>query len=291
MTSIVLVHIGDRWPSHIKICINQIIKFFEGDIYVVSNIPHKIQDCPLNIRYVNSSELRCDSIIEFEKANFFKEYGLNNFWSYAFERLLLLGSLLLKHNIEKVVHIENDVLLYHDPNHVNFRKFFSDRVAFNPLGPNVCTASYVYIDTPRAMTIINDLLINLIKKGKEELLRMLPGNSMINEMILLSHLQSSKDIDYLPINMEGMFSDNYGDFNMIFDPASWGQYLGGTPHGHPPGTLFDHHWIGKVMKNKNFKVRWIIDEKGRKIPLLYYMNKEHKFANLHIHTKNLFKYC
>lgn len=291
MISIVLVHIGNQWPSHMLYCVNQIRKFFDGDLYIISNLESPIPDNPSDITYVNCHELLCDRIEEFRSINFLKDYGLDNFWSHAFERLLLIEALLVTYRLERVVHIENDVLIYHDPSTLPFKDYFSNRVAFNPLGQNFSTASYVYIDNPKAMGMVNGLLINHIKNGKDKLLQMFPNESMVNEMMLLSILQRSKSIDYFPINVEGVYSDNYGNFNMIFDPASWGQYIGGTPGGHNSGILFDHHWIGHGMKDKNFEIKWVVDGKGRRKPLLSYNNNEYPFATLHIHSKKLLEYC
>lgn len=290
MKTMVLCHIGNTWPDHINTCLNHTRKWFGGEIYIIVN--------KVNINRVNSTAFKIEAeslsspfLDEFNRIDFFAAYGLGGFWRYAFERLLLLEAFMTKKNLEEVIHIENDVLIYYDSSTINFRHWYKDRVAFNPLGDNYCTAAHIYVDNYKSLSIVNGLLISLIKLGIDKLSGMFPGISPINEMMLLSVLLKQKQISYLPINVIGNYSDNLNDYNMIFDPASWGQYIGGTPQGHSSGILFDHHWIGLDMKGRSFEIRWEMDERGRKIPLLWYNNRKCKFANLHIHNKKLSQYC
>jgi hypothetical protein len=288
--AMVLCHIGNTWPDHINTCINHTRQWFGGKIYIIVNRAN-INCINNTVDIVEIESLYSTFLDEFNKIDFFSAYGLGGFWRYAFERLLLLEALMAKKNLEEVIHIENDVLIYYDPLTINFRCWYKNRVAFNPLGDNYCTAAHIYVDNHKSLSIINGLLINLIRLGTSKLAGMFPGISPINEMMLLSILLKQKQISYLPINVIGNYSDNLDDFNMVFDPASWGQYIGGTPQGHESGILFDHHWIGLDMKNRSIEIKWKRDEKERKFPLLCYNNREYKFANLHIHNKKLFQYC
>jgi hypothetical protein len=113
---------------------------------------------------------------------------------------------------------------------------------------------------------------------------------MINEMSLLyiySLHFNEKYLDFFPILPVGKYSKNLEVFNSIFDPASYGQFVGGTPKaagGALPGFLDNNHFIGNEMiKNRDkYAVIWDDD-----IPYLKYVNTLYRINNLHIHSKLL----
>ena len=115
---------------------------------------------------------------------------------------------------------------------------------------------------------------------------------MVNEMTLMRAY--SKDfpdqLEFLPILPFGEFSKYYGEFNSIFDPASWGQYIGGNIQEKQPGLKPDDHYIGQLLrKNLDYTIIWKQNGLG-KIPYFRYDDKEVKINNLHIHSKELYKY-
>jgi len=117
---------------------------------------------------------------------------------------------------------------------------------------------------------------------------------MVHEMSLMKMYELERGIEqlsYLPILPFGAQSDNYEKFNSVFDPASWGQYVGGTTNG-VPGAKPSDHYIGRVLiDNPDYDVVWKKDDEGRNIPYFTYNDNyndhEIKINNLHIHSKNL----
>jgi len=93
----------------------------------------------------------------------------------------------------------------------------------------------------------------------------------------------SSHIDYLPILPAGVaseaYSKHYEQFQAVFDPSSYGQYLGGT-QSEPPGWFGVHHEIGRLLGEQRLDVVWehrrpfvVVD--GQRVPIV----------NLHIHSK------
>ncbi len=112
---------------------------------------------------------------------------------------------------------------------------------------------------------------------------------MVNEMSLIKFYGVEKGDEYvsdLPILPFGEHCKHFIYFNSIFDPATWGQLVGGT-RVEVPGHKPQDHYIGVLLKdNPNWFVEWKI-ENELKIP---YFNKDgelFKINNLHIHSKNL----
>ena len=118
------------------------------------------------------------------------------------------------------------------------------------------------------------------------------GIDMINEMGLL-HIYQLKNEDLmrnlpiLPYEKENIFlSENFKYFNSIFDPATYGQFLDGTPTNQGISIKTDSY-IGDLMKTNNdinIKFETI---NSLKIPYLYLDNQYIKINNLHIHSKRL----
>jgi len=64
--------------------------------------------------------------------------------------------------------------------------------------------------------------------------------------------------------------------NIIFDPITYGQFLGGTNNGHPPGFIDKDHIVGKILDPESIK---------------FHENKPTvngvELVNLHVHGKCL----
>ena len=89
----------------------------------------------------------------------------------------------------------------------------------------------------------------------------------------------------LPSLPFGEQSQNFGQFNMLFDPASYGQFLGGTNNGHPQGYTEPAHFIGSQIISKQIEV--VFDKK----PFVIYEGKQVPLYNLHLHNKQVIEKC
>jgi hypothetical protein len=85
-------------------------------------------------------------------------------------------------------------------------------------------------------------------------------------------------------------SNNLQAIECLFDPAFWGQYAGGTPHGDGPGFSASHHWIGHDLHSGRYSIEWSRDGEGRRVPEV--VSDGHAPArwplfNLHVHSKKI----
>jgi hypothetical protein len=74
-------------------------------------------------------------------------------------------------------------------------------------------------------------------------------------------------------------SNHYNEFNFLFDPASYGQFLGGTNNGHKKGYFEPSHYIGRMISTEKIEVIY------KKQPFVLYKNEKYPIYNLHIHNK------
>ena len=226
----------------------------------------------------------------FNQISFLNKYGLGNFWSVTLQRLFILEQYMLENNKFNIFHIENDVLIYENPEIFvdNFKKIYRDKLIINPLTNHLSTAAYIFIPSYKSIKRVNDKLIEYLSLGEQKLIE-LTGEEMINEMVLLKLIERTTDfIDYLPAFPSDKVDYNfyYEVFGYYFDPASWGQFLDGTPN-HPPGFVDKRHYIGQEIMKNGYKIDLI---KGRPYIIDDKYKMKYKLANLHIHSKNLHKF-
>lgn len=272
--NLIYIHIGNEFPNYYYDSIKQSQKFYFGDIYsIVGNQAEELLS-------------RNENNKKFNQISFLNKYGLGNFWSVTFQRLFVLEQIILENDFTDIVHIENDIMIYENP--LNFLEQFkevsnNEKILINPLINNHSTAAYIFIPNYKAIKNVNDRMVELLSLGESKL-QELTNTTMINEMVLLNLVSKTTNyIDFLP----SLPTDEHFDkFGICFDPASYGQYLGGTPNGFAPGFTDLRHYVGeKIFKNE---VKPIFENHK---PYFVYNDKEYKLANLHVHCKNLNKFA
>ena len=82
------------------------------------------------------------------------------------------------------------------------------------------------------------------------------------------------------------FNKLFFDFNMIFDAAAIGQYLGGVDPRNQSGDTRGFVNETCVIKYNKYKFEWI-KINDLYVPHIIINNNKYKICNLHIHSKNL----
>jgi hypothetical protein len=238
------------------------------------------------IQLIPYEDLEKDELVqEFRKISWYKSWGIPNtkypsppdFVQGTTERLYAINAYLSKYNYEDIFHSENDVLSYIPIKDIyNICKKNFSKLSITKMGDQDHTFSFVYIPTPK--TIYDFCIYNLekMKLGSDKL-RQIYGMDMVHEMSISKiYEEETNNLDFFPI----LTTDpTFSYFNSLFDPASYGQYLGGpNNHGLGPGYAGSHHIVGREIIN------------GRHIPYLTnsgpYVNNV-KLNTLHIHSKQL----
>jgi hypothetical protein len=92
----------------------------------------------------------------------------------------------------------------------------------------------------------------------------------------------------LPVLPFGEFSNNFEKFNSVFDPSSYGQHIDGTPDNNTPGWVAPknlHRAIDPYLYSKEINIVF-----ENKLPYIEYNDKLIKLNNLHIHSKQTYKF-
>ena len=259
-----LFHKGENLPEYIIDCIEQInTQDKNADIYFCSNVYSKI---PYKHNFVTFEEL------ELPNFNYFKN-DPNPLWYTSLLRIFAINAFAQKYG-DDFIHFDNDVMLYGDFSII--KKYFDKKNYITPHKDTEFAFGFSYINNKNEFQQLTDNIYEMMKKGEDEV-RRLTGDQ-IHEMRLLGYCNNGL-IQSLPIHPK------LGNINnIIFDPSSWGQYVGGTHNGHPPGFIDNEQIAGKIFLEDKPKVRF--DKKNNKM-YVKYNDKHYQLFNLHIHSKKL----
>ena len=263
---------GGKVPEYTEICLRQARKTNpDEDIRFICKDDQAIFK-ELNIKWVPQDSIDSELLREFNQVCWFKNHGTPNtsypspelFWHRTAERIYYLQAYINEHDLKNVFHFENDVLIYYGLDLVPA----SDTMMVLPMSINKATFAFAYI--PNRQTI-NSLCCYfnwlLSRYGEEALSRHLRDH--VSEMSLLHIALQEELVKPLPILPY--------DSDVVFDPASYGQFLSGTNNGHGAGFVDKEHFIGREIEKNHLNITFY----GK--PFV----NDAKIFNLHIHSKNL----
>jgi hypothetical protein len=201
----------------------------------------------------------------------------DGFWHYCSLRFYLLHSYMLKTNTKDVIHLENDCMMYINVNELD-GKFNQNKVYATFDNPRRVVPGIMYIPSHEA-------LLSILQNYH-------PG---LNDMANLGRMRGDL-IEALPIlpiqdNLKHMYNKLFGEFECIFDAAAMGQYVGGLDKLF--GTHDTRGYISNdcVVKYNLYKFVWIQNDQKLNVPhLVYDDNVSVPIVNLHIHSKELFRF-
>jgi hypothetical protein len=200
----------------------------------------------------------------------------NGFWELTSYRFVALYQYMKQHNINNIIHIENDVLIYKNIDTINFHNM--NKLLLTMDSKNRCIPGLMFIPT-------NEVLkkcLNLF-------------NTSLNDMQNFSncYYMLSDCIDTLPIFLEDnkndvtkMITKNFKYYDSIFDAAAIGQYLGGIDPRNKSGDTRGFINETCVIDYSKYTFIWKT-ENDKKFPYIVVNNNEYPIVNLHIHCKDL----
>lgn len=297
MPNSILVHIGctsgpfittSRPPEWMECLVRQYFTFNDGNLYILTdreNMPYLPQHD--KVVPVALEDYYSDKIDRFHAAY---KHAVQDYWTAVFARFIYLENFLKAHGLQHIYHFDNDVLLYFnlEEHHDTFQHLCSG-IAITPENSKQTSGGFMYIDSYEALAHLTDFFIEELEQHGESGLHEKYDMGIVTEMGLITEYEREyKDrILYLPVSPFGEGSSNFDEFGSIFDPISWGQFIDGTPHGHPQPVRFPHTYIGRMLEaNLDYTVVWKTEE-GLRYPYFNYNGNLVKINNLHMHSKNL----
>lgn len=230
-----------------------------------------------------------DSVCNFEE---FKEtiqildtlwprYRYDTFWFVTFIRSIIIGIFIEKYKLKNTIHVEADNLIFAKDIQNIFNIFKQGDFGYSNEAPFASALALMAFNDEKSGHNFSKHHIALLKKG-EHVLNSFVGHfcGHVTDMAFIDLIyRAKKNYKMLPCLPYGPFSENFEKTKIVFDPFSYGAYLGGTNQGAPSGYTEYRHYVGKEIIENNIKV--LFD----KIPYIIYNEKEVPIFNLHIHNK------
>lgn len=281
----VLVNIGQN-PQYVKFTINSILSVDkDSEIYYLTDTKTQFK----HIKVLNLNEYENEIIQNLKMMELYKNsnYESNPLWINSLLRVFYLNSFFQRSSIDQLVHIDNDVLIYKPFKEIE-SCFDINKLNITQLSISQLIFSYSYFSNKKILQSIEDFIFNHIKKNLQNFKEL---NYRPNEMDLLGrYFFENKNkvniLNSLPYNLSK-------ESNYVFDPASYGQFIGGT-HQKPRRfyrlRYFSHHHIvGSEISSKRVKPKYNLGKPELKFKIGNLQGVS-DIVNLHIHSKELNKY-
>lgn len=261
-------------PAYTEISLKQARKFNPDTPihFICKNKPDYFDR--YNIQWVPQESVGGEILNQFNDICWFNRHGTPNtshpspegFWHKTCERIFYLYE-YIKNIDDKVCHFENDVLIYDSLNNIDD---LFDGIRICPMSQTQSTFAIALIKSNDYLKNLCQFFITCLALGENQLYQYVQDH--ISEMSLLTLALNHNVVRSLPIFP-------FHDYNYVFDPGSYGQFLGGTNNFHGPGFIDEKHFIGQQLK-KHLNVTFNEYPKA----------STKKLFNLHVHSKNLEKF-
>ncbi len=273
-------------------------KNYKTELINYSDISDKIQ---LNM-------IDCDELddMNYNNTSRMDKKFRNGFWHLCKLRLVYLYAYMNKYNLNNIIHIENDVLIYTDlytmintlVENINTKLGKRDKIKKFPnklLLPFDCkTRAIISIMFIPTIEILHNILVKTL-------------NTQLNDMEIIPSLFNENEtyrrmigllpiapVDFLKLlnggnNFLNRKCEYETDYNDIYDAAAIGQYLGGVDPRNISGDTRGFINETCIVKYNLLKFKWF-KYGGLYKPWMIYNSRLFTINNLHIHCKNLKKY-
>jgi hypothetical protein len=297
---LILTHIGQVLPGYLNDFFLQFRKFNgEYDVMVLTNqinCSHEIFS-KYGIKTYPIENLVSDRMNHFirlfghgsyESIHKNIIYGGSDYWCVTAIRLFFIYEYVLKNNISNFFHFENDIMIYEDLknilNIIKTNSLYTNQIAMTRGTSNKIMSGFMFISDVESL---NHLLSEIIFYLETKLDLFSFGIDHINEMALI-HIYQIKNpnrLINLPILPNNNLTKDFELYQSVFDPATYGQFLDGTP-GSPGISIIPDSIIGSEFGNSTIPILFEVVD-GLKIPFVIYNDAKFKINSLHIHSKRL----
>lgn len=231
-----------------------------------------------DIEFIQKNDLNNEFIEEVSNLNYFRNES-NLLWESSFLRIFYLYELANKLGIDNFIHFDCDVLTYKPFKSIK-NLFVEGKLNITPVNEIFLNFSYSYINNIENFKKICTCLIEIVNNSTHYEKKYYAGRRL-NEMIMLN-IAYIKNPDLF--NLLKILPENDSEF--IFDPGSYGQYLGGVDkHFFSKKNITDDHYVGRNIIKYGYDIKF-----NEGLPVVIANEKEFKLVNLHIHKKNLRKF-
>ena len=278
----ILVNFGEI-PNHLKFCIKNIEKVDKNsNIILATDKSTSIED----IQNINLEEIDTPYLNEIDESiknlNYFDNEE-NILWEASLKRIFAILDVALMLDIDNFVHFDNDVLIYKSFNELQ-NEFSKEKINITQVSNIFLNFSYSYFPKILLLKNLADKVFEIFSNVEFYEKKYYEGNRL-NEMVILNIVYKLEPTLFNILN-----SLPNKKSSILFDPASYGQYLSGFHNKRKSRKkrlkeMSTNQYLGEDMYINKYK-----PEFKKTGPIVRYENKTYEVANLHIHNKKLKKY-
>ena len=264
--------------KHIYESINSILSV-DKSAYVYFCSDKIIKSSSSRFNLIDIKDIQSDLVNEIDKIEKFEQLDNNPLWETSLLRVFYLYEVAKVLGIEKFVHFDNDVVLY-EP-YENLKDNFDDsKINITRLTNDMLIFGYCFIGNIEVYKNVCESLIEIYQNKSAYEQKYFSGKSMVEMRSL--HVSYLKNPEYFNI----LNSIPNANSSFVFDPLSFGQFLGGRHYKRfSKGYLDKLHLTYELMKNNELKPKY---KNG--IASVSYKGINNNLANLHVHSKKLSKF-
>jgi hypothetical protein len=276
----VLVHIGDKFPSYLNTCIQQIRLWNPtSKIYCIASDCHRNKLNLTDCSFVPMSSLPVST----KRVAFNQRSALEGFWKYTTERFFVLEDFMSFYNYNECFHLENDNLIYFSMEHMlPLLRETSKGISAPFLGKDCLTFGVCYIKNRSALQEFTVFLLCLPGNGND----MQKGFQFFKEnRDITSFLPTcSNECDIREEELEYTVEGGK-EFRGFWDAAAYGQFMGGTDPNHEYIPQYIN--TNCSFLTSQFEYDWYVNSDGLRIPQVKRHGNSWLLYNLHVHCKDL----
>ncbi len=261
-------------PDHVEYSINSVLNIDpESEIFVCSDQKVNFN----NVKHVNPYLVESKNTKLVKELNYFRDGDQNPLWSSSMMRIFYMIDVARYFKIDSFIHFDSDVLLFKPFEKLSYL-FEKNKLNITPLMEEFLVFGYSYIENNTVFSEIGEIIINILNNSKEYENEFYNGNRLTEmKSLYIASVINPKIFNLLPV---------LPDKEVVFDPGSYGQYLGGVHHKRFSKRYTNsEHIVGKSLINNEIS----IENKNRR-PKIIKNEKSYDLVNLHVHKKNLKKF-
>ena len=263
-------------PNYLNYSIKS-IKKFEKDSNIFLASDQKIDN--RNVTNINLEQLKSKRVEYIKNLRYFNNWNSNSLWESSLLRIFYLYELANFLQLNQFVHFDNDVVIFKPFNQIE-KIVVKNKLNITPLSKDFLVFGYSYIHNLEIYNEICECLINVYENSIEYENNYYGGKKLIEmKALFIIYDKFPHLFNFLPTHPKQSES-------IIFDPASYGQYVSGVHKKRFSKKFTDsRHLLGNDLRNKIIKPKF----KDKK-PFVEYEGKKFDLVNLHIHSKKLRKF-
>ncbi len=314
--NLIFVHLGDAVPPCIFTTMKQARTLNQDcDIYLLTDKRAHLffqSDCHEFLAAERVSLVDMDLIPTTKEHDHFRRINKidpslsDGFWLYTSERFFTLFDFIADQNLENIVHLESDSMLYVDLDELYpLIKQLNIRLAAPFQSLKGCIPCFVFIKDSESLSFLIHHILSEMGDYKGT-----KPHIGINDMATLASFYRKWGVDYLmplptlmreygqyypkrkshfgpdnatPLSFLSMYASSFPEY--IFDAATLGIFINGNDRKycpqHGPGTIH----VRSLFDPRFFSFFWGEDAKGKNVPYLSFKGKNYRIANMHFHSK------